>query len=528
MVPFAANKNHFAMNKLIVLALLVTSLTVKAYNEISVNVTAGNLSKTLTVLEKQTITSLRITGSIDARDFVVLRDSLVLLDSLNIKDVIISEYNGNQGTDNDVTRYPENSIPDYAFFNPNLGRRLILSFIDFPSSLESIGDAAFCNSNLRSINFPPFLFHIGKEAFSFCNKADTVRIPVSCQDIDDMAFIATSGYFLVDENPRYSSLDGVLYSRDKTTLIQCPVSKIGHFEIPESVIKIGKASFCWCSKLTSVSLPSQLTRIEELAFDGCDGLSSITFPEAVNYVGGLALYNCSNLKSLYLKNSEPPTLTYLLAQKVYKFNLFVPFGSKIKYQSHDFWKEYDIFEVPGIIVSTLNTSLSDTANSKTTVIVFSNIDWSAQVTGSWISLDKAQGINIDTITIVAEANLTGFQRIGTITISADKVDPQIITVTQVAGQTTHITDFSFQDSNENTFEFHVFPNPAYEKLWVRCHSKNGGPIKFEFIDNSGKIILSEIRNIGTNQFDLSGFRNGIYYLRMFGSTNSISRKIIVN
>ena len=67
-------------------------------------------------------------------------------------------------------------------------------------------------------------------------------------------------------NPAYSSVAGVLFDKNQTTLIQYPGGKAGSYTIPDSVTSIGGAAFACCS-LTSVTIPDSVTSIGELAFD---------------------------------------------------------------------------------------------------------------------------------------------------------------------------------------------------------------------------------------------------------------------
>jgi hypothetical protein len=76
-------------------------------------------------------------------------------------------------------------------------------------------------------------------------------------------------------NPNYSSKDGLLFDKNQTTLIQCPISKTGSYTIPSSVISIGDYAFWNCSHLTSIAIPSSVTFIGEGAFASCFGLTSI-------------------------------------------------------------------------------------------------------------------------------------------------------------------------------------------------------------------------------------------------------------
>jgi hypothetical protein len=94
-------------------------------------------------------------------------------------------------------------------------------------------------------------------------------------------------------NLTYTSVGGVLYDKNQTTLIQCPAGKSGSYTIPNSVTNIGNDAFAGCSGLTSVTIGSGVASIGYGAFAGCSGLANIEVdPNNLGYssVGGV-LYN---------------------------------------------------------------------------------------------------------------------------------------------------------------------------------------------------------------------------------------------
>jgi len=95
-------------------------------------------------------------------------------------------------------------------------------------------------------------------------------------------------------NANYIDVDGVLFNKDKTTLVQYPA---GHYEtvytIPGSVTSIGYYAFYECTKLTSVTIPSGVTSIGWDAFYKCSWLTSITIPSSVTSIGWSAFAYCS-------------------------------------------------------------------------------------------------------------------------------------------------------------------------------------------------------------------------------------------
>ena len=172
-----------------------------------------------------------------------------------------------------------------------------LKSVEMPS-VTTIGDDAFGNcSALTSVSMP-VATTIGDNAFAFCYEMDSVFIPASCTSIGFNPFTSCNELkeIVVDENnPNYSSADGVLYDKDKTILIGWPTAK-GNVDILPSVTTIGDDAFYYCNALTSVSMPS-VTTIGDDAFAGCHALLSVSMP-SVTTIGEFAFSFCESLTSV--------------------------------------------------------------------------------------------------------------------------------------------------------------------------------------------------------------------------------------
>ena len=106
-----------------------------------------------------------------------------------------------------------------------------------------------------------------------------------------------------EENQYYSSENGVLYDKNKTTLIVCPNGKEGVVEIPEGVTSICENAFLECSKISSVIIPSTVTNIGEWAFSDCYNLNSIKIPEGVTSIEQNTFNNCVKLAGVLIPDS---------------------------------------------------------------------------------------------------------------------------------------------------------------------------------------------------------------------------------
>ena len=206
------------------------------------------------------------------------------------------------------------SIGYYAFTNCTS-----LSSVAIGNGLTSIGYGAFekCTS-LTSMTIPDSVTSIGGSAFSGCTSLTSVTIGDGLTSIDegrtgfvvdDVAFrVCTSLQTIaVSEDNSYFSSDsyGVLYNKDKSTLIQYPVGNERiTYTIPDSVTRIRECAFSRCTSLTSVTIGNSVTSINRDTFEGCTSLASVTIPASVTSIGYYAFWYCTSLKDVYYAGTE--------------------------------------------------------------------------------------------------------------------------------------------------------------------------------------------------------------------------------
>ena len=182
-----------------------------------------------------------------------------------------------------------------------------LTSVTIPDSVTSIGGNAFCGcTSLTSVTIPDSVTSIGNFAFDGCTSLTSVTIPDSVTSIDDGAFASCTsltGIWVTEGNSHYASdASGVLFSKDKTTLVQCP-GTLAECTIPDSVTSIVGWAFDGCASLTSVAIPNSVTSIGYCAFDGCTSLTSVTIPDSVTSIGDYAFCDCTSLTSVTIPDS---------------------------------------------------------------------------------------------------------------------------------------------------------------------------------------------------------------------------------
>ena len=104
---------------------------------------------------------------------------------------------------------------------------------------------------------------------------------------------------------------------------------------------IGDYAFFECSGLTSITIPNSVTSIGYSVFSGCSGLTSVTIPNSVTSIGQSAFYGCRGLKEITSYIQKPfKTGDYCWDLVNKSIPLYVPAGTKEKYQGTDGWKEF--------------------------------------------------------------------------------------------------------------------------------------------------------------------------------------------
>ena len=182
-----------------------------------------------------------------------------------------------------------------------------LTNVTIGDSVTTIGQTAFSScTSLMNLTVGNNVTVIGDSAFSFCTSLARVTIPGSVDSIESGAFGGCTSLTNISvdaANWGYSSLDGVLLNKTKTTLIRFPGGKGGSYVIPNSVTTIGRASFSYCGGLTDLTVGNSVTIIGNAAFHSCTSLTNVAIPNSVANIRDAAFSSCSNLASVTIPNS---------------------------------------------------------------------------------------------------------------------------------------------------------------------------------------------------------------------------------
>lgn len=151
-----------------------------------------------------------------------------------------------------------------------------------PNGVKKIARDAFINSTRITELHLPASFEKFDFTWEKYSKLEASFIFKGCSNLIKME---------VDEkNPNFKSVDGVLYSKDESTLVLCPQGKTGAFVVPDGVKLIDYYAFFDCDKLTDIRLPWSLTTVRRSAFAECDALTAISTPYNVTEMEGFSEY----------------------------------------------------------------------------------------------------------------------------------------------------------------------------------------------------------------------------------------------
>jgi hypothetical protein len=317
----------------------------------------GLLSSLLTSTETKTLTNLSLSGFLDARDFKFLRDSMMVLDSLDIKEVRIVAYKGSQGpAATSVVTYPADEIPMYAYNNEAAKDYNPIRYILLPNSIKTIGKSAFEWTLIGgNLVIPDSVHYIGNNAFHYCDELTGISLPNALKLIGDSAFhncnriqslntnaVRSIGSYAFSGTGQLSLVmgdsleyitDHAFYSSNFTgdlnigksvksigdyvffgcqgingiVAIGNSVKSIGSYafafsqkfyklDLGNSVSYIGPYAFWQCVELSgTVTFPTTMTSIEPHAFDACINITHLIFPSSLKSIGTSAFQSCTSL-----------------------------------------------------------------------------------------------------------------------------------------------------------------------------------------------------------------------------------------
>ena len=185
-----------------------------------------------------------------------------------------------------------------------------LSKITLNEGVKTIEANAFglCES-LEELKLPSTVETIGLTAFQGCVELTKIDIPSNTTSIESSAFsrcLKLASINVDSANNSYTNYnnDGVLYTKDMTTIVRYPQAKVGtEYTISNNTTKIDYQAFEQCNNLTTVEIPDTVTFIDAFAFARSKNLQQITIPEGITELSYFIFSECSSLKEVNLPDT---------------------------------------------------------------------------------------------------------------------------------------------------------------------------------------------------------------------------------
>jgi hypothetical protein len=230
-------------------------------------------------------------------------------------------------------------------FAPWRGVKDSITEVIIKDGVVTIGRGAFGDcTRMTAISIPGSVTSIGD--FALAGSA-AVTIPGSVVSIGTNALSRTISIRVASNNPIYSSLDGILFNKAKTVLIQYPQGKQSTvYTIPNSVTSIRGEAFANCGNLVNVIFGSSVTTIGEFAFAFCPRIETITIPGSVTKIGEGA-FAYGGLTAVTCLNPTPPETMGKGPFLNIKADacLSVPENSLVAYRTANYWKNFSCINI---------------------------------------------------------------------------------------------------------------------------------------------------------------------------------------
>ena len=277
------------------------------------------------------VVSLKVTGTINGYDIMVIRNKMPLLYHLDLTDadIVANEYEYYTGC------HTEDNIVGQSMFY----MLKKLESVKLPKNATVISSGAFLGCDrLENIVLPVKLETIGRYAFNGCIKLKDIEFPSALKTIDYYAFYGCSQL-------EHIKLPSMLKTIGSSAFYGC--SGLKSIELPPTLKTIGPSAFSGCSGLETISLPGVET-IGEAAFQGCSKLTEVRIPSTLKSIDNRA-FDCKNLQKVYTYTVEPVNIGQTTFSNYATATLYVPRQAYNNYYYNTQWSQFPtpvVFDEP--------------------------------------------------------------------------------------------------------------------------------------------------------------------------------------
>lgn len=247
------------------------------------------------------VVSLKVTGSINSYDIMIIRNQTPNLHYLDLTNANIVECSQEYYTGS----HSQNNVVGTNMFK-DLSKLLS---VKLPKTTLTIGDNAFENCfNLQEITLYEGIESLGGSAFRTCNQLKEILLPEGLKSIGWQTFGSCS--------------------------------KLENVAFPCTLISIDGYAFSYCNSLNSISLPTSLQTISNNAFYDCGNLKEVRIPSSVTNIYNEAFYYCNQLNKVYTYTIEPTSINQKTFSTYSTATLYVPKTSYDNYYWDTEWNQF--------------------------------------------------------------------------------------------------------------------------------------------------------------------------------------------
>ena len=319
---------------------------------------AGTLGQLLPSTERFEIRKLKVSGTINGDDVLVLREMAGRnsddeetegkLEELDLSDVALADggspyYSTTRGNYYTATSYDVDDNEENFYCTD-------LSY-------------AFCNTHLKKILWPNTMWEVGDAALNRCYELESFTLGSETNEIKSGAFEYCTALSNIELTPKILYIDARAFANSGLTEISIPkeietianqafykCEALKKIDFSDGVKEIKEAAFSYCSALKEIHLSKVLTKIGKEAFCECLKLENITFPNSITAVGEGALYGCEGLLQVELSKSMTIIPDNLLSKCTKLQKIKIPEGiNKIAYQAFSNCSSLTQVEIPASV-----------------------------------------------------------------------------------------------------------------------------------------------------------------------------------
>lgn len=276
------------MRTIQLLGLAIAMASPFSLSSATIETNSGKLSSIISE-DQFSMTTLSLSGTMDARDFAFISDHLTELVAIDLSQITIESVSVNKPILGGQALFDNNQLPPQAFFGSNLSQ------ITLPANITSIGNGAFACTKIKSIEIPEGVTFIGDFTFADCDMLTDIKLPTSLSTLGSYVFSRCDVISYINiSNTKITEISNHTFSG--CTALQ-------NVSLPNAINYIGDYAFTATPSLETISFPTNLTYIGNHSFEH-SGIQSIQIPESVNEIGEYAFACCNKLSTATISGND--------------------------------------------------------------------------------------------------------------------------------------------------------------------------------------------------------------------------------